>query len=58
MERVVSSVIPESGTQPALTMGEVMVSGQMGTRSLVLPMSPRGKGGSYVSTSLEDPHFS
>ena len=41
MGRVAPSVIPATGTQPALTKGEVMVGGQVGTRSLGLPMSQK-----------------
>ena len=52
------SVIPATLTQPALTKDGLMVGGQVGTRSLVLPMSPKGTGTNCFSTSLGDPHFS
>ena len=51
------SVIPASGTQPALTKGEVMVGGCSGGKIPSPPHVPKRMGGSCFSRSLGDPHF-
>ena len=41
------SVITATRTQPALNKGEIMDGCQVGTKSLVIPMPPKGTGGVF-----------
>ena len=53
------SVIPASGTRPALTKGEVMIviGGCSGGKFPCPPHVPKRTGGGCFSTSLGNPHL-